>query len=556
MTAIAAGMGHGAHVFRDAVQLPVSVESPIIIHGDCIEVLRRLPAESVHVIVTDPPAGLHFMGRNWDDFTHYQPRTRAGRNALRMLTSLASSDATCKALASAVRRAREEAKTATDGEAKRTATAIAKALAATLAEAREALRVEAGDLIDFAGLEPWAAGFVVFLVDVWTEAMRVLKPGAWLCAWAIPRTSDLAGLAVRLAGYDMHESLTHLFGEGMPHGDDISKRIDKAAGAEREVAGAHAQVTGNTYAGLNHGACVSCGRQRGGQPTNCQCDKHGQPATDLARAWHDWNTQLAPGHEQWLLARKPSPLTYAANCVEHGTGALDIGACRVPRGEGVATFARRNIGDGSVYGEMQRGTQAAGTHSLGGWPSNVLLSHSPDCADRCVDGCPALELDRQSGHQHSRGNTTPGTSPMTGTTLVRKMRVEPGMSHDSGGGASRYFPTFRYQAKARRRDVPGRPDLTIDHPTHKHPELMRWLVRLLAAKTEQVEGGAIVLDPFAGSGTTGVACVAEGVRFLGIELNEASVEQARARLAAAVGDPEAARDATSKAPVGAQLGLL
>jgi DNA modification methylase len=85
---------------------------------------------------------------------------------------------------------------------------------------------------------------------------------------------------------------------------------------------------------------------------------------------------------------------------------------------------------------------------------------------------------------------------------------------------------------------------------------MRWLVRLLAAKTEQVEGGAIILDKFAGSGTTGAAAAAEGLRFLGIEQNAASVEQARARIAAITGDVDAARESIAKAPAGSQLALL
>lgn len=485
--------------------IPKAVAAPVVVHGDSLEVLRGLPSESVHVVITDPPAGIGFMhseaaGRTWDDFTGYQPCTAAGRNALRMLTSLASSDATCKALTSAVKRARSDARKAATGEAKRIATAVAKALAAALAEAREALRVEAGDLVDYVGLEPWAAGFVAFMVDIWTECMRVLKPGGQILAWALPRTADLAGLALRLAGYDLADNILHLFGQGRPHGLDIGKALGKSAAAE-------------------------------------------QPET-----WADWNTQLAPGHEQWLLARKPSPQTFAATALEHGTGALNIGACRIPRGEREARVRGTSSTD-QVYGAGHSTSGiAVGLTDLGSWPPNALLSHSPDCGERCVDGCPVLELDRQSGQRRSgSGTVTRGSGQ---AVAFGKMGSVVQRLHGDRGGASRFFPQFRYQPKPRCRDIPGRSDLTITHTTYKHLDLMRWLVRLTASP------GAVVLDPFAGSGTTGVACVAEGARFLGIELNADNVAQARARLAAAVGSPSAAVEANAAAPVGAQLGLV
>jgi DNA modification methylase len=540
------------------IELPTASTPHLVIHGDCIDVLRELPAESIHVAIEDPPAGIGFMGKIWDSFAGYQPRTVAGRNALRMLTSLSSSDVTIKALAAAVKQAKLDAKAAND---KRMASAVVKALSNVLARAREALRGEAGDLIDFAGLEPWAAGFVAFLVDAHVETYRVLKPGAWLCSWALPKTADLAALALRLAGFELHDNIVHLFGEGMPHGLDISKALDKAAGAERAVIGEYLMPMDSTAPGLRPTQGMGYGSTSEatlGRPITA-------PATSFARAWSDWNTQLAPGHEQWLLARKPSPLTFAANVVEHGTGAMHIGACRVERGAADRERATASATQGAgpfasshTFGDAPRIAYAM--PEFGGYPSNVVLSHSADCLEgRCVDGCPALALDQQSGVQRDgvavKRNLPPEGAQQFIDIKARTQRGED-VTFAGTGGSSRFFTNIRYQAKASRRDIPGRADITIDHPTHKSLGLMRWLVRLLAAKTEQVEGGAIILDKFAGSGTTGAAAAAEGLRFIGVEQNAASVEQARARIAAITGDVDAAREAIAKAPAGSQLALL
>jgi hypothetical protein len=543
------------------IELPTASTPHIVIHGDCIDVLRELPAESIHVAIEDPPAGIGFMGKVWDSFAGYQPRTAAGRNALRMLTSLASSDVTIKALAAAAKQAKADAKAAAPGGGKQIAGAVVKALSAVLAEAREALRVEAGDLLDFAGLDPWAAGFVAFLVDAHVETYRVLKPGAWLCSWALPKTADLSALALRLAGFELHDNIVHLFGEGMPHGLDISKALDKVAGAEREVIGEYYRPDG-TSRDYTEWSSHDGSPAHGDMGTRRFATA---PATDIARAWADWNAQLAPSHEQWLLARKPTALTFAANVAEHGTGAMHIGACRVPRSKADRDHIEAAVSQGAgpfasahTFGDAPRIAYAM--PERGGYPSNVVISHSAECIDgRCVEGCPALALDQQSGVQRDgvavKRNLPPEGAQQFVDIKARTQRGED-VTFAGAGGASRFFTNIRYQAKASRRDIPGRADLTIDHPTHKSLALMRWLVRLLAAKTEQVEGGAIILDKFAGSGTTGAAAAAEGLRFLGIEQNAASVEQARARIAAITGDVDAAREAIAKAPAGSQLALL
>lgn len=488
----------------DALALPPSVADPLLVHGDCLDILTRLPNASIDVVVTDPPAGINFMGSRtgWDSFAGYEPRTARGLEVEPPLAAL--------------------------------------------------------------GLAKWARGFVTFMVDVWSEVDRVLKPGAFVCAWALPKTADLAGLAMRLAGWELHDSLLHLYGSGMPKGINVSKEIDKLHGAEREVIG----HKGGRY---NYGFSESSGAPMGhldprrNSPTNMAKSGHiTAPATDDARRWEGWNSQLAPGHEQWLVARKPSPLTYARQALTHGCGLFNVDACRVPRGEADMEAMRVpepafNVG-GNTHNSAT-GTGRSGRmfdpNPSGSHPRNVVLT-------RGGEACPVEALDRQSGHQRDgvavRRNGVSGDSTVSfGARAVGSADA----GHGGSGGASRYFPRFRYQAKASDRSVPGLGPEANRHPTHKHPELMRWLVRLLAAKAEHTGSlPAIVLDPFMGSGTTGVAAVAEQVRFIGIERDPVtdgdhdSFGVAKARIMAAIGSPEAAAEANEKAPVGAQLGLL
>jgi hypothetical protein len=231
----------------------------------------------------------------------------------------------------------------------------------------------------------------------------------------------------------------------------------------------------------------------------------------------------------------------------HCTGGLNVDACKIPRG-GADVDSPCGFGQGQAMG--------GNGHEGGSWPRNVVLS----CGG---EDCPAEGLDRQSGV------LTSGTVQAHHVTRARinlskgeeRERTGDVRGHGDSGGASRYFTRFDdrvgYFGKAHRRDIAGRTDIKIAHPTTKSPALMAWLTRLLAATAEQTGGlPAIVLDPFMGSGTGGVEAVRARVRYIGIELGEVSFEEARARVMAAIGSPEAAVEANAAAPVGGQLGLL
>jgi DNA modification methylase len=300
------------------------------------------------------------------------------------------------------------------------------------------------------------------------------------------------------------------------------------------------------------------------------------PATAQAAAWQGWGTALKPAWEPIVVARKPLAGTVAANVLEHGTGALNIAGCRVGTSKSVPASpkeARDNPvydGIGSLPG---RTTDLGFDPDTGRWPPNVLLAHLPACelvgtrrirgdsrsgqepgerqggfadvgAERgskkpngpvhgdqtvdvwdCAPGCHVAEMDRQGGVR------TSGDAPRRrGSAVVRDCYGEftgqrdcpPGRAANEGG-ASRFFPVFKYEPKAGADERPRLPDGTA-HPTVKPRDLIAWLVRLVTPP------GALVLDPFAGSGTTGEACVMEGRRCVLIEQHAPYCELIKVRL--------------------------
>lgn len=289
----------------------------------------------------------------------------------------------------------------------------------------------------------WDQSGVAYRVETWAEVLRVLKPGGHLLAFGGARTYHRLACAIEDAGFEIRDSLAWLYGSGFPKSLDVSKAIDKAAGAEREVVGEKVSPDGVPYS-ARHGA--RSGRRAG------------------------WGTALKPGHEPIVMARRPLIGSVAANVLAHGTGALNIDACRIagkPRTthvEGNRTGAQ----DGRrAYSQMTEGHVSEGAE--GRWPANLVL-----------DEAAAELLDEQSG------------------------------------SASRFF----YCAKASRKERGA----GNTHPTVKPLKLMQWLVRLVTPP------GGRVLDPFAGSGTTGVAALRESFRFVGIELEPGYAAIARERI--------------------------
>ena len=367
---------------------------------------------------------------------------------------------------------------------------------------------------------------------VWEECMRVLKPGGHMAVFAGARTQDLMGLSIRLAGFEIRDTLGWIYGSGFPKSHDIGKAIDKAAGAEREVVGPKQYPDGNTrieaWPGGENG---HEGWQSPGAPKG---EARGvrnvtAPATSDAQRWDGWGTALKPAIEPIILARKPLDGTVANNVLAHGVGGLNIDACRVPARDDrkpVSGFYNRSLknrqsmpNDRPYMDKLDPDESGAvQPHPAGRFPANVLL-----------DEHAAKEMDEQSGVSASKRGLmnvkgTNGSEGLYGDYATNQKKV---MGHNDSGGASRFFPVFKYQAKAPKKERPviEREDGTkIQHPTVKPVALMEWLVTLITPPN------GVVLDPFAGSGTTLQAAINKGFNAIGIEAEKDYIELINQRL--------------------------
>lgn len=416
-------------------------------HGDCLKVLAEMDADSVDAIVTDPPYGLEFMGREWDSFKPPQARIRSR----------------------------------VDG---RTNPAEGKSVTVTPESYSAGVPYQEW-------CEAWAR-----------ECLRVLKPGGHMLAFGGTRTWHRLTCAVEDAGFEIRDSMHWIYAQGFPKSLDVSKAIDKTLGAERPIVGAHPSPAGNGRAGT-----VALGGSWQDAPALTD-----SATAAAAAAAEGWGTALKPAHEPIVVARKPVAGTVAQNFMEHGTGALNVDGCRVPGAEdGSRNRPPSRLGSTTTYAQDQwtRTTivERRDTTGSGRWPPNVVLG--PEAA---------AELDRQSGVLAKCGG------PKQTTHSAGMFGIgQPGTVYADSGGASRFFPVFRYEAKAASAERPRGEDGTA-HPTVKPVDLMAWLVRLVTPP------GGLVLDPFAGSGTTAEACIVEGFHCVLVEKDPAYAELIRTRL--------------------------
>jgi DNA modification methylase len=384
----------------------------------------------------------------------------------------------------------------------------------------------------------WDASGIAYSVELWREVLRLLKPGGHLLAFGGTRTYHRMACAIEDAGFEIRDSLMWIYGSGFPKSLDVSKAIDKAAGAEREVLGPYIRRGDKRPYAVNSSAGVEFNNaETKGVVT--------APATPLAQQWEGWGTAIKPAHEPIVLARKPLIGTVAANVAAHGTGALNIDGCRI--GTSGATTkehkAHHSHGSLNAYGNGLNGGNKIDL-GIGRWPANVTLDEEA-----------AAALDAQSGTLRARGNKTAKVVPQHGqgtpAGIVPKLRHESGFAGDEGG-ASRFFYVAKPSRAERDRgcehlpprtggEATGRTDGSAGlnnpragagrgggarnhHETVKPIALMRWLVRLITPP------GGVVLDPFMGSGTTGIAALEEGFGFLGIEREAEYLEIAKARI--------------------------
>jgi site-specific DNA-methyltransferase (adenine-specific) len=307
-------------------------------------------------------------------------------------------------------------------------------------------------------------------------------------------------MAVRIedAGFEIRDMIAWVYGSGFPKSLDVSKAIDKKAGAERE------KVLVPTKAGNTKG---ERGISYAGESFSGFTDIS-DPVTDAARHWQGWGTALKPALEPITVARKPLQGTVAANVLAHGTGALNIDGCRVGTDGGTAKGSKPQGAGNGIYGAGLHGWGEITQLDAGRWPANLIH----DGSDEVLAVFPQAK-----GQQGALTGAEP--SSKTANAFGDFAGRAPSEPRGDTGSAARFF----YCAKASRKDR-GEGNT---HPTVKPTDLMRYLCRLVTPP------GGVVLDPFMGSGSTGKAAVLEGFRFIGCEMNEDYIKIARARIHAA-----------------------
>lgn len=452
-----------------------------IYQGDSVEVLQALAPDSVDAIVTDPPYALVSIGKRFG-----------------------ADDA-----------------------------APAKSDGATGVYARAA----AG----FMG-KRWDTGETAFSPAFWIEAKRVIKPGGHVAAFGGTRTYHRLACAIEDAGFEIRDSLLDIvasdaavvalmdsltpaqralfvkafedsqfggllawvYGTGFPKSHNAAKAIDDWLGETGATV-----ATGAEVRRIRPGADKLAGGSWEKLEDRTFTPHDYVPATAEAAEWDGWGTACKPAFEPIVLARKPMIGPLARNLLAYGTGAINAGACRVAGGDvrsGGFGAGKRPWETGDVGGNTSRRGSEQGR-----WPANVVH----DGSEEVIANFPSAAGQKGAVTGAERSHSTKNAYGNFGDS---RRGMEP---RGDEGSAARFF----YSAKAGDEDRLG-----SGHPTVKPVELMAWLVRLL------VRRGGVVLDPFAGSGSTGIAALGEGVNAILIELETESCDDIRRRVAWARGE--------------------
>ena len=345
-------------------------------------------------------------------------------------------------------------------------------------------------------------------VEVWREVLRVLKPGGHLLAFAGTRTHHRMAVAIEDAGFEIRDMIAWVYGSGFPKSLDVSKAIDKAAGAEREVVGVREEFAARANKQRKGVSWADKSVADGSFSNPDQVGTITAPATPEAQQWAGFGTALKPALEPITMARKPLTGTVAANVLQHGTGAINVDGCRVgAEARPVMVRTETVVSATSMSGQSTGATSSGELTTAGRWPANLIH----DGSDEVVGLFP------QSGNGNGNGSPTVAThqrnkgwcnsSPGQGVAAIDNF--------GDSGSAARFF----YTAKATRAERQG-----CTHPTVKPLDLMAYLCRLVTPP------GGIVLDPFMGSGTTIKAALSEGFNAIGIERDPAYFAMAEHRM--------------------------
>lgn len=390
-----------------------------IICGDCLDVLKSFPDNSVDAVVSDPPYGLSFMGKKWD--------------------------------------------------------------------------------------------YDVPSVEVWAECFRVLKPGGYLLSFAGTRTQHRMAVRIEDAGFEIRDMIAWVYGSGFPKSLNIGKAVDKLQGNEREVVGMkRAGIADSPF----------------GSPEESR--KHIEDTKGTSE-WEGWGTALKPALEPITVARKPLEGTVAENVLKWGVGGLNIDECRVSHNDPMITRKDFESNTGEIFSRAKG--ESAGPAPQGRFPANLIH----DGSDEVVSLFPDSKTKRIEKPSDCAEDGQWGT--------IQGRRGARG--YDGEGSAARFFYCAKASKAERNRGCEGlemrpafdNPNGSMggnmgsksgprqnNHPTVKPIALMEYLIKLVSKEN------AVILDPFAGSGSTLIACKKLKRGFIGIEREKEYCTIATARL--------------------------
>lgn len=382
--------------------------------------------------------------------------------------------------------------------------------------------------IGFMG-KSWDASGIANNPEMWSECLRVLKPGGYLLSFSATRTYHRMAVAIEDSGFEIRDMIEWVYGSGFPKSLNIGKAVDKLQGNERE----------------------QFERPKSEQRPNASQNREGEKVGEFGMMdnkfdtkgtseWEGWGTALKPAHEPICMARKPlAEKTVAENVLKYGTGGINIDESRV--GTSGARFNGRNV-DSDIYGKY--GTdKPKEVYDYGRFPANLIHDNSEEVRECFPNSKSSDNNDIIYRRSESSSVNTKGMN-----TIGKSMGERKGFKDE--GNSSRFFKSIIYQAKASKKernkgcegledklggsleggndkrngDKPQLKPTKNNHPTVKPIALMEYLIKMVTPTN------GIVLDPFMGSGSTGVACKKNGFDFIGIDLDKDYCEIARARM--------------------------
>tara|TARA_R110000803_G_C11945729_1_gene317083 strand:+ start:71 stop:1261 length:1191 start_codon:yes stop_codon:yes gene_type:complete len=345
----------------------------------------------------------------------------------------------------------------------------------------------------------WDSTGIAFQKETWELAFQLLKPGGHLLAFGGSRTYHRMAVAIEDAGFDIRDQIMWLYGSGFPKSLNIGKAVDNVLGKKRTIIGKQSTEIG-THLKSKEGP--GKGGNKPAVKNRYTGNVLGGPVSSEAQEWEGWGTALKPAHEPVVVARKPvSEKTVAENVLKYGTGGINIDECRIGK-----EILEEQIAGQAKIGTFERKNMVTPKRE-GRFPANVMH----DGSEEVLEGFPNTKSIKGKSRTATIKNQT---------RLNNSQEVFVNNEYEDEGSAARFFYCPKVSKNERNRGL----DKNI-HPTVKPVELMKYLCRLVTPK------GGTILDPFMGSGSTGMAAKDEGFEFIGIEKEKEYFEIAKQRIA-------------------------